>query len=192
MLPLVAAIALSVATFAAIERGSRHLLPVAPLACVLVGVAAAPALDRFCGRRMILALFALLLLERGATVAFHTRDAARRAPPMPRETLAALSPRAAAWPKDAILLTDVPDWAAWHLDRPALLLPLHRSLEPTLRDHGVSAIFLSPGARGRNAADGDTAWVGILDRSEPLPGFRGPAALPGGARLYVREGGAAP
>jgi len=193
MLPFVAAIVLAVATFAAIERGPRHLVPVAPLACVLIGVAAAPALDRLCGRRMALALVALLLLERGATVAFQTRDAARRSTPIPRETIAALEPSASAWPKDAILLTDVPDWAAWHLDRPALLLPLRRSLEPLLLDHDVAAIFLSPDARGRNAADGDTAWVGILDRSERLPGFRGPTPLPGGARLYVRDGdGAAP
>ena len=190
MLPFVAAIALTVAAFAAVERGPRHLVPVAPLACVLVGVAAAPALDRFSGRRVILAAFALLLLERGATVAFQTRDVTRRAAPMPRETLAALAPRAAAWPKDALLLTDAPDWAAWHLDRPALLLPLHRDLAALLRDHDAAAIFLSPGARGRNATDGDTAWVGIWDRSEAVEGFRGPEALPGGARLYVRDAGA--
>jgi len=187
MLPFIAAIALAVATFAAIERGPRHLVPVAPLACILIGVAAAPALDRLCGRRMILALFALLLLERGATVAFQTRDAARRSTPIPWETLAALEPVAAAWSKGDLVLTDVPDWAAWHLDRPALLLPLHRSLEPLLRDHDAAAIFLSPDARARNAADGDTAWVGIIDRLESLPGFRGPIPLPGGARLYVPE-----
>ena len=191
MLPFVVAIVLAVATFAAIERGPRHLVPVVPLACVLLGVAAAPALDRLSGRRMIFAILALLLLERGATVAFLTRAAARHATPIPRETLAALEPPASAWPKDAILLTDVPDWAAWHLDRPAILLPLRRSLGPLLRDHDVAAIFLSPGARGRNAADGDTAWVGILDRSESLPGFQGPTPLPGGARLYVRDGAGA-
>ena len=192
-LPFVAAIAIQMAVFAALERSPRFLVPVVPLACVMVGIAGAPALDRLRGRRMLLAMFALLMIERGATVAFQTRDAARRSSPMPRETLAALSTRAAKWPKEALLLSDTPDWAAWHLDRPAVLLPLRRSLEPLLLDHDVAAIFLSPGARARNAADGDTAWVGILDRSEPLPGFQGPTPLPGGARLYVRDGaGAAP
>ena len=186
-LPFLAAIAIQMAAFAALERSPRFLVPVVPLACVMVGIAGAPALDRLCGRRMVLALFALLLLERGATVAFQTREATRRAPAMPRETLVALKPLAAAWPKQALLLTDTPDWAAWHLDRPALLLPLHRDLDPLLRDHEVAAIFLSPYARGRNATDGDTAWVGIQDRAEALPGFRGPEMLPGGARLYVRE-----
>jgi len=188
MLPFVAAIALTVAAFALIERGPRHLLSVAPLACVLLGVAGAPALDRL-SRRAIVGVFALLILMSAATVAFQTRDVARRSAPMPRETLAALLARAASWPKDGLLLSDTPDWAAWHLDRPAVLLPMHRDLAPLLRDHDVAAIFLSPDARARNKADGDTTWVGILDRSEALPGFSGPETLPGRALLYVRDAG---
>jgi hypothetical protein len=186
-IPFVIAIAIQVAAFSALERSPRFLVPVAPLACVIVGMAAVPVLDRLCGRRMVAALFALLLLERLLTVGFQTREAPRRFPPLPKETTAALTPRAEEWPKTALVLTDVPDWTAWHLDRPALLLPLWRDLNAVRRDHEVAAIFLSPGARGRNAADGDTAWVEVIDRAEPIAGFSGPEALPGGSRLYVRE-----
>lgn len=187
--PFVVAIALQIAAFSALERSPRFLVPVAPLACVMVGIAAAPALDRFCGRRALAALFALLLLERALTVAFQTREAPRRFPPLAPATAAALNEAArnGAWRNDRLIASDVPDWVAWHADRPALLLPLFRDLARVDRDHPIGAVFLSPGARGRNVADADTAWVGVIDRNEPLPGFSGPEMLPGGATLYVRR-----
>jgi hypothetical protein len=104
-------------------------------------------------------------------------------------TASALSQAAAAgaWPRDQLIVSDVPDWVAWHADRPALLLPLSRDLARVDRDHPIAAIFLSPDARARNLADGDTTWVGVIDRGAPIAGFAGPASLPGGARLYVRR-----
>jgi hypothetical protein len=182
------AIALQIAAFAALQRSPRFLVPVLPLACVLAGIAAAPALDRFCGRRMVVLLFALLLGERIVTVALETRSAARQFPPLPTALVDSLRVRAAGWPRDQLLLTDVPDWAAWHLDRPALLLPTSRSLRPVLRDHPTAAILLSPDARARNVADRDSTWIETWDRLAPIEGFEGPAILPGGARLYVRRG----
>lgn len=180
------AMALQIAAFAALQRSPRFLVPVVPLACVALGVAAAPALDRFCGRRMVVLLFLLLIGERAATVAFDVRSAARRYPPLPAALTSALRGRAVNWPPGQLLLTDVPDWSAWHLDRPALLLPTSRSMPAVLRDHPVGAVLLSPDARARNVADGDSVWIGIWDRFEPLAGFRGPIPLPGGARLYER------
>lgn len=180
------AIALQIAAFAALQRSPRFLVPVVPLACVALGIAAAPALDRFCGKRMVVLLFVLLLGERSATVAFETRSAARRYPPLPTTLATALGERAKNWPPDQLLLTDVPDWSAWHLDHPAVLLPTSRTMPALMKDHPVAAILLSPNARGRNVADGDSAWVEVWDRVEQLPGFRGPIALPGGARLYER------
>jgi hypothetical protein len=181
------AIVLQIAAFAALQRSPRFLVPVVPLACVAIGIAAAPALDRFSGRRMVILLFALLIGERAVTVAFDTRSAARRYPPLPAVLATALRERAPAWPRDQLLLTDVPDWSAWHLDRPALLLPTSQSMARVMEDHPVAAILLSPDARARNVADGDSTWVEIWDRVEPLAGFRGPMALPGGARLYERR-----
>jgi hypothetical protein len=188
-LPFVIAIALQIAAFSALERSPRFLAPVAPLACVMIGIAAAPALDRLGGRRAVIALVALLIAERALTVAFATREAPRRFPPLPEVTASALSQAAAAgaWPRDQLIVSDVPDWVAWHADRPALLLPLSRDLARVDRDHPIAAIFLSPDARARNLADGDTTWVGVIDRGAPIAGFAGPASLPGGARLYVRR-----
>lgn len=180
------AIVLQIAAFAALQRSPRFLVPVAPLACVAIGIAAAPALDRFCGRRVLVLLFVLLIGERAATVGFETREAARRYPPLPPALATALRERAPGWPRDRLLLTDVPDWSAWHLDRPALLLPTTRSMARVMEDHPVAAILLSPDARARNVADGDSVWIGIWDRVEPIEGFRGPIPLPGGARLYER------
>ncbi len=185
--PFLIAIAIQIVAFSALERSPRFLVPVVPLAAVIIGIAAAPALDRICGRRAQLLLIALLIAERVLTVAFQTREAKHRFPPLRPETAAAFHAAAGAWPRDQLVLSDVPDWIAWHADRPALLLPLSRDLAAVQRDHPVAAIFLSPEARARNAADGDTAWVGILDRCEPMPGFSGPVSLPGGARLYERR-----
>lgn len=184
---LALAIAVQIAVFSALQRSPRFLVPAVPLAAVIIGVAAAPVLDRICGRRAQHLLIALLIAERALTVAFQTREARHRSPPLPAETAAALNSAAAAWPRDQLILSDVPDWVAWHADHPALFLPLSRDLAAIQRDHPVNAIFLSPDARARNAADGDTSWVGILDRCEPIIGFSGPAPLPGGARLYVRR-----
>jgi hypothetical protein len=183
------AIVVQVAAFSALQRSPRFLVPVVPLACVIIGVAAAPVLDRVSGRRAQGAVIALLIALGALTIAFQTREAPRRFPPLPRETATALNTAiaAGAWPRDQLILSDVPDWVAWHADRPALLLPLSRDLASVERDQPVAAIFLSPCARDRNASDGDTAWVGFLDRCEPPPGFSGPASLPGGARLYVRR-----
>ncbi|MGE5177683.1 MAG: hypothetical protein ACM3PF_01175 [Bacteroidota bacterium] len=191
-IPFAVAIALQVAAFSALERSPRFLVPVAPLACVMIGIAAAPALDRLRGHRALVALLALLIAERALTVAFQTREAPRRFPPLAPEAAAALNAAASsgAWPRDQLVLSDVPDWVAWHADRTALLLPLARDLARVERDHPTAAIFLSPAARARNAADGDTTWVGIIDRNEPIPGFSGPVFLPGGSRLYVHRAAA--
>ncbi|HSQ60552.1 MAG TPA: hypothetical protein VLT84_08990 [Acidobacteriota bacterium] len=180
------AMALQVAAFAALQRSPRFLTPVIPLACVAAGIAAAPALERICGRRMILLLFLLLVGERAATVAFESRTAARRFPPLPAALADTLRAREPGWPREGLLLTDVPDWAVWHLDRPGLLLPTSRSMPAVMADHAVAAILLSPDARARNAADGDSAWVAIWDRMAPIEGFAGPTPLPGGARIYER------
>ena len=180
------AIVLQIAAFAALQRSPRFLVPVVPLACVVLGIAAAPALDRFSGKRMAILLFVLLIGERAATVGFETRSALHRYPPLPTSLASALRVRASNWPPDQLLLTDVPDWTVWHLDRPALLLPTSRSMAAVMKDHPVAAIFLSPDARARNVADGDSLWIEVWDRVEPLAGFRGPIPLPGGARLYER------
>jgi hypothetical protein len=181
------AAALQIAAFAALQRSPRFLVPVVPLACVAIGIAAAPTLDRFCGRRMVALLFVLFIGERAATLGFETRSALRRYPPLPAALADTLHARAASWPREGLLLTDIPDWSAWNLDRPALLLPTWASMERLLRDHPATAILLSPDARARNVADGDSAWIEVWDRNEPLAGFEGPMLLPGGARLYVRE-----
>ncbi|MGE5176861.1 MAG: hypothetical protein ACM3JJ_10855 [Hyphomicrobiales bacterium] len=187
-LPLIAAIALQIAAFAALERSPRFLTPVVPLACVLIGIAAAPALDRFCGRRMVVLLFALLIGERMAATAFDVRAAARLFPAFPAATAPALTARLAAEAPDssALVLSDVPDWVAWHLDRPALLLTRSRDLDALLRDHVVAGVFLSPEARARNLVDGDSTWAGWIDRGGPIPGFGAPVPIPGGARFYPR------
>ena len=186
-LPLVIAALLQITVFACLERSPRFLVPAASLACVVIGVAAAPALDRICGRTMVAALFATLILERGVTVAFQSREAARRSPPLGAVAAAELAASAVGWPRDALILSDVPDWVAWHLDRPALLLPLWRQVDQVAADHPVAAIYLSPGALSRNVSDRETDWVRTIERSAPIPGYAGPRYLAGDARLYVRE-----
>ena len=178
------AMALQIAAFASLQRSPRFLTPVVPLACVALGIAAAPALDRFCGRRMVAILFLLLIGERVATTGFETRNALRRFPPLPAALADSLRTRANAWPSDRLILTDVPDWVAFRVDHAALLLPTSRSLPRLLRDHPAAAILLSPDARARNVADRDSAWIETWDRVLPIEGFSGPAMLPGGARLY--------
>ena len=186
-IPFVIAIAVQIAAFAALERSPRFLVPVAPLVCVMIGIAAAQALDRICGRRALIALFALLIAERALTVGFQTREAPRRFPPIPTETATALAAATTATDPKSLIISDVPDWVAWHLDKPALLLPMWRDMEALKRDHPVSAIFLSPAARARNIADADSAWTRVIDRCEPIPGFSGPAILRDGSRVYVRS-----
>jgi hypothetical protein len=186
-IPFAIAIALQIAAFAALERSPRFLVPVAPLAFVMIGIASAPALDRICGRRALMALFALLIAERAVTVAFQTREAPRRFPPIPTETATALAAVTTKTDPKSLILSDVPDWVAWHLDKPALLLPMWRDLEAVERDHSVSGIFLSSAARARNVADADTMWVRVIDGREPIPGFSGPALLRDGSRVYVRS-----
>jgi hypothetical protein len=135
-----------------------------------------------------MALLLLVILERGAHVVYQRKDALRRYPPVSASTAAALEQDARAWPRGGLVLSDAPDWIAWHLDRHALFLPLMREVDSLSSARQVDAIWLSHGARDRNVADRDTAWVGKMDRNEPLRGYRGPELLPGGSRVYVREG----
>ena len=184
-LPLLATAANQITAFSLLERSPRFLVPAVPLLCAALGIAAAPSLDRFCGRRMVVAIFALLLLERGAALAFETREAARRFPPLPQALAAEVAERTQTQPRSALLWTDVPDWIAWHLDRPALLLPLWRQTDPVAADHPAAGIFLSPDARARNQADGEAEWARRIERGEPIHNWDGPYLLTGGARLYL-------
>jgi len=186
--PLVVAIALQILAMSALEKSPRFLVPVLPLALVLLAAVAEPALARLAHNRALVALLLVLIFERGARVVYQRGDALRRFPPVASSTTAALPERARSWPRDGLVLSDAPDWAAWHLDRPALFLPLRSQVDSLAGARSVAAIWLSPVARQRNVADGDVGWVQAIDRSEPLRGFAGPEALPGGALLYVREG----
>ena len=208
-LPLLAAGAIQIAAFACLERSPRFLVPAVPLACVALGLAAAPALDRICGRPRVVALIAILLLERAAVVAFDTREAARRFPPMPASVAAELGERfargrsagvggasapsagasgqAAMMWRAPVIWSDAPDWVAWHLDRPALLLPIWRQRERIAADYPVDAIFLSPGARARNQSDGELEWVRAIDQNAEIEKFGAPELLPSGARVYLRR-----
>jgi hypothetical protein len=60
-------------------------------------------------------------------------------------------------------------------------------MDQVASDHAVAAIFLSPEAPARNAADHEREWVQIIERCLPIPGYAGPRFLSGDARLYVRE-----
>ena len=184
-MPLLLAIALQIFSLAAVQHAPRFLTPIAPLACVLVGMAATPLLDRWGGGRRAAALLLALALERAGTVAYQRVDAGRRGRPLGRETVSVLVDRTRNWSRDrGVLLTDVPDWAAWHLDRPTIFLPLRGDVEKVTQARPVSGIWLSRDARARNLADRDSAWVLAIDRNEPLPGFAGPDVLPDGSRLY--------
>lgn len=187
-IPLVLAVPWQVLALSALERSPRFLVPVAPIACAAIGVAGASLLASPRARRVLLAVVGGLLLERAATLAYQRTDAHRKEPPLPVALSRALGPRAEAWPRQALLLTDVPDWAAWQLDRPALLLPLSRDLSRLTSTRAVSGILLSPRARARNVADADTAWVNQIDGGGSIPGFHGPESLPGGAWWYARAG----
>ena len=183
--PLLLAIGLQAIGLSAVQHAPRFLTPVAPLVCVFVGMAAAALTDRWGGGRAAMALALALTLERAGTVAYQRRDALRRSAPLGRGTISALLDRTRNWPRDrGVLLTDVPDWAAWHLDRPALFLPLRGDVEEVARARPVSGIWLSRGARARNLADRDGAWVSAIDGNAPVAGFRGPEVLPDGSRLY--------
>jgi hypothetical protein len=184
-LPLLIAAAVQIAAFSLLERSPRFLVPAVPLLCAALGIAAAPSLDRFCGRRMVVAIFAVLLLERGATVAFETREAARRFPPLPTALAAEVAERVQGSPRSALLWTDVPDWIAWHVDRPALLLPLWRQIDRVAAGHPLAGIFLSSDARARNLADGEVEWARRIERGDPILNWSGPYLLTGGARLYL-------
>jgi hypothetical protein len=186
-LPLALAIPLQILVLSALERSPRFLVPVIPIACIWIGCLAGPILADRLSRKLLLAWFAGLLLERGAALAFQRSEALRREPPLPRALSTALAPRAAGWPRGALVLSDVPDWVAWNLDRPALLLPLRRDLPRVTRDQRVAALLLSPRARARNEADRDEGWLASIEGAAPIPGYRGPETLPGGARLYTRE-----
>jgi hypothetical protein len=182
--PLIAAIGLQVFAMSALERNPLFLIPVVPLLLVLVGIAASPALERISHRRALAALLVAVALERGARVLVQRADARRRFPPVAEGTAGILNQRARGWP-DGLILSDAPDWIAWHLDRPALLLPMSAQLDSLVTARAPAAIWLSPVARDRNVADRDSGWVRVIDEGGRLEGFRGPDRLPGGSTLYV-------
>jgi hypothetical protein len=181
---LLAAAAIQIAAFSCLERSPRFLVPALPLVCVALGLAAAPALDRICGRRNQTVLIALLILERIVLLGITTRDAERRFPPLPASTAVQLRD-ALGPPHGGIVWTDVPDWVAWRLDRPALLLPLWRQRDRVAADHPVAAIYLSPGARSRNEADGEAQWTRAADGLDSIPGFSRPEALSAGGQVFL-------
>ena len=189
---LLVAIALQILAMSALERSPRFLVPVLPLAFVLIGAAAGPALARLAQSRALIALLLVVILERGIRVVYQHGDALRRFPPVPASTAAALTERARDWPRGGLVLSDAPDWIAWHLDRAALLLPLRAQVDSLAAARPVAAIWLSPEARQRNVADRDTAWVRAIDGGGALAGFTGPEAVPGGSRIYVRAGDGTP
>jgi len=186
--PILSAIGLQVLAMSALERNPLFLIPVVPLISVMLGIAAAPALARILDRRVLAGVLLAVALERGVRVLYQRVDALRRFPPVPADTAPALAKRAQGWPRRGLVLSDAPDWISWHLDRPALLLPLRSQLDSLVAARPVAAIWLSPEARQRNVADGDTAWVRVIDRREALPGFTGAEVVPGGSRVYVRRG----
>ena len=181
---LFVAAAVQIAAFSCLERSPRFLVPAIPLIAAGLGMAAAPTLERICGRNRQALLVALLILERAILVGITTRDAERRFPPLPPETAAQLHD-ALAPTRGGVIWTDVPDWVSWHLDRPALLLPLWRQRDRVAADHPADAIYLSPIARARNEADGEAQWIRAADGLEPIPGFSGPEALTAGGQLFL-------
>jgi hypothetical protein len=186
--PLLVAIALQILAMSALERSPRFLLPILPLVFILIGAAAEPALTRRAQNRALVALLLVVILERGVRVVYQHGDALRRFPPVAAWTAGALAERARDWPRGGLVLSDAPDWVAWHLDRPALFLPLRVQVDSLAASRPVAAIWLSPEGRQRNVADGDTAWVRAIDGSQAVAGFRGPEVGPGGSRIYVRAG----
>jgi hypothetical protein len=186
---LLLAIAVQILAMSALERSPRFLVPVVPFVLVLLGVVATPALERLARNRALVALLFLVVFERGARVLSQRDDALRRFPPVPASTETATTERARDWPREGLVLSDAPDWIAWRLDRPALFFPLMSQLDSLCAARPVAAIWLSPVARQRNIADGDTAWAGKMDRDDPIAGFGRPELLPGGARVYARPHG---
>jgi hypothetical protein len=168
-------------------------VPAVPLVCVALGIVAAPSLDRICGRTRVIVLLAILILERCVMLGFETREAARRFPPLPRafvtELREELTARGAIHSdvRSALIWTDSPDWVAWHLDRPALLLPLWRQRERVAAEHPVQAIVLTREAESRNRADGEEEWVRTASRNERVPGFAGPFLVGDRGKVYIRE-----
>jgi hypothetical protein len=185
--PFLFAIAAQILAMSALERSPRFLIPVFPLVLVLLAGVTAPLLARASDRRVLALLLLGVTLERGGRVLFQRNNALRRFPPVPASTATALVDRARGWPSGGLILSDAPDWAAWHLDRPALFFPLLNQIDSLREARPVSVIWLSPAARERNVADGDTAWVEVMDRNERLEGFSGPETVSGGSRVYVRS-----
>jgi len=212
--PLLVGAIIQIAAFSCLERSPRFLAPAIALTAVALGIVAAPALDRFSNRAIRAAFLALIILERATTVAFETREAARRFPPLPealaaevRQRLDAGAAPASAAAGDAgvpdttavtsgtgaphgprpgsLIWTDVPDWTSWHLDRAALLLPRWGQRFGVSAGHSVEAIFLSPAARDRNVADGEAEWVRVIERGDSISGFSGPERLQGQSLLYL-------
>jgi len=200
--PLLVGAIIQIAAFSCLERSPRFLAPAVALIAVALGIVAAPALDRFSNRAIRAAFLALIILERATTVAFETREAARRFPPLPealaaevRQRLDAGTPQNTGVASEAgaphgprpgsLIWTDIPDWTSWHLDRAALLLPRWGQRFGVSASHSVEAIFLSPAARDRNAADGEAEWVRVIERGDSISGFSGPERLQGQSLLYL-------
>ena len=183
---LLLAIAVQILAMSALERSPRFLVPVLPLVFVVLADAAAPVLAKITRREVLMGLILALVLERAARVGFQRGDGLRRFPPVATGTAGELRGRATSWPPGGLVLSDAPDWISWHLDRPAVLVPLWSQLDSLSAARPVAAIWLSPAARARNVADGDTSWVAAMDRGEQLRGFSGPEAMSGGSSLYVR------
>ncbi len=188
--PLLLAIGLQILAMSALERSPLFLVPVVPLGLVIISIAAAPALARVTDRRLLAVLLLAVTAERGGRVLFQRKDAVRRFPPVPVSTASVLIESASQWP-EGLVLSDAPDWIAWHLGRPAIFFPLSSQLDSLCEARPVAAIWLSPAARARNVADGDSVWVGKMDRGDGLRGFRGPEALADGSQLYFRGKGSA-
>ena len=195
--PLLAAATVQVVAFSCLERSPRFLVPAVPLVCVALGIAAAPSLDRICGRRRVIALFAILVLERCVMLGFETREASRRFPPLPPQFATELrdvltrsgAPEDDVGPRGrtSLIWTDTPDWIAWHLDRPALLLPLWRQREIVAKEHPLRAIVLTREARARNLADGEDEWVRAASGRDRIPGYTGPYGFGESGLVYLHE-----
>jgi len=181
---LILAIPWQIAFLSSLERSPRFLVPIVPIACCIIGIAVAEAVMRLRARALLLVL-TVLLAERSATIVFQYADARRRFPILSQASTRELKYYSEPLGKTDLILSDVPDWVAWHSNRPALLFPLWSDLPKLLDRRRVSAIWLSRGAQGRSAADRDSGWVETLRRIGEVPGFRGPFMLSDGVRLYL-------
>src|SRR5256885_8238183 len=130
--PLLIAIAWQILAMSALERSPRFLTPVLPLACVVLGIAAAPGLARLARRRALIAVFTAIVLERGANVIYQRGDAHRRFPPVGPATESVLAERIRGWPPAGPVLSAAPHWAPRAPQRPAPFLSPLRQLHAVI------------------------------------------------------------